>query len=169
VTDQDRNKAWGFALFGDDVRSEVGGKISLMGLYQSEMLFPHSAKFPIAVPKLIIQIMYYEIVGAIRGDFTFKVTYGAKQDPVAELPLQRKDIMVPPPVQPDEDLADEPQRILHLRLPIVLAPFPIAEAGRLKVRAHYEDGAILKLGSLAIKNISEADFQKAIGATASAQ
>jgi len=83
VTHQDRNKAWGFALFGDDVRAEIGGKTSLMGLYQADMFFPDNLPLPIVLSKFVIHIMYYEIIGSIEGDFSFEVTYGPKNQAVA--------------------------------------------------------------------------------------
>jgi hypothetical protein len=160
VTDQDRNKAWGFALFADDVRAELGGKISLMGLYQADMVFPGNFPLPAIIPKLVIQIMYYEIVGSIEGDFSFKVTFGPDSQQVAEVPVSRAD-MAPAAmaVSNEPDSVEEKERIFHMRLPLILSPFPIQEMGRLRVRAHYADGAILKMGSIALRQIPEAEFQ----------
>jgi hypothetical protein len=44
-------------------------------------------------------------------------------------------------------------------MPINLSPFQINQMGRLRVRARYSDGKILKLGSLGLKQVPEADFQ----------
>jgi hypothetical protein len=59
----------------------------------------------------------------------------------------RKDLPAPPSElkTDDEERADQ---IFHARIPIVLSPLVIAKEGRLKVRAHYSDGKILRLGSL---------------------
>jgi hypothetical protein len=164
VKDQDRNKAWGFSLFCDDARSEVGGKTSLMGLYQSDMFFPDNVPLPVMVPKFIIQIMYYEIIGSIEHDISFKVTLGSKDEAIAEIPILRKDIVAPLAAENLKNgLAEEEERIFHLRMPLVLSPFHISEMGRLRVRAHYGDGAILKLGSLALRQVSEAEFRGMLG------
>jgi hypothetical protein len=160
VTNQDRNKAWGFALFGDDVRAEIGGKTSLMGLYQADMIFPDNLPLPIILSKFVIHIMYYEIIGSIEGDFSFRVSYGPKSQTVAEVPVLRKDLEAQAATtMTDNDSSEDSERIFHIRMPIVLAPFPLQEMGRLRVRVHYGDGAILKLGSIAMKQISESDFQ----------
>jgi hypothetical protein len=45
-------------LFCDDVRQEVGGKLSYMGIYGSDMIFPPGATpgIPILVQKLIVVV-----------------------------------------------------------------------------------------------------------------
>lgn len=40
-----------FTLFADDVRQEVGNKLTIVGVYQSQMLVP---TFPLTLPKLAI-------------------------------------------------------------------------------------------------------------------
>jgi hypothetical protein len=160
VTEQDRNKAWGFALFADDLRAELGGKTSLMGIYQSDMLFPGSMKLPFAVPKFVTQVMYYETIGAIKDDVAFRVTFGPDNRPIAEAIVPRKDLPID---TGNESSGEEAERIIHLRLPLVLSPFVITEAGRLRVRAHYSDGTILKLGSIAIKLMPDDEFQTITG------
>lgn len=48
----------GFCLFCDDVRAEVGNKLSFMGVYGDAMMFPEGipAEQPIIAPKLAIAI-----------------------------------------------------------------------------------------------------------------
>jgi hypothetical protein len=165
VSNQDRNKAWGFALFGDDVRLELGGKLSLMGMYQADMFFPSSMPLPITLPRVSIIIMYYEIHGAIGEDLSFKVTYGPEKTLLADIPVSRKDLLegqalAPKPLVED---AEDAERIFNIRMPINLSPLQINEMGRLRVRAHYSDGKILKLGSLGLKQVPESEFQDMLG------
>lgn len=160
MTDQDRNKAWGFSFFADDLRLELGNKSSLMGIYQADMLFPESMKVPFLISKLVIQIMYYEIVGAVDGDVTFRVTYGSNNQTLAEAPILRADISAAPVVPSNEE---ELERVVHFRIPIAISPFQITEAGRIRVRAHYSDDSILKLGSIAIRRITESEFSAVTG------
>jgi hypothetical protein len=163
---QDRNKAWGFSLFGDDMRVEVGGKMSLMGLYQADMFFPDNAPYPVNIPRFCILIMYYEIIGAIEDDVTFKVTFGPENQVVAELPVLRKDLRdLTNAIQPNEADAtpEDKERIFHSRIPIMLSPFAIPSKGRLRVRAHYSDGSVLKLGSISVREVSLEDFNRMLG------
>jgi hypothetical protein len=45
----------GFTIFCDDIRRELGGKITLVGIYRAEMLI--QGKLPIVLPKLGIAIL----------------------------------------------------------------------------------------------------------------
>ena len=145
------------------MRVEMGGKTSLMGMYQSDMLFPGSTKLPFLLPKFIVQIMYYEIFGAIDADLTFRVTFGPKNETIAEMPVLRNDLAGLAAATKNEKTPEDSERIVHIRMPLVLSPFPIPEMGRLRVRAHYGDGAVLKLGSIAIRQIPNEEFQAITG------
>lgn len=148
--------AWGFSLFGDDVRQETGGKISLMGLYQSDMIFPGEANSPLFIPKFVIFVLYYELKGALQTDVTFRVSIGAEDHLVAEIPVLRRDL---PAARQSEEETEGGEDLIHARIPVVLAPFVIPGPGRLKVRAHYSDGAVLKLGSLKIRVVPTEDYK----------
>jgi hypothetical protein len=151
--DQDRNKAWGFVLFCDDVRQEIGGKFSAMGLYQSEYLF--QGAFPYVVPKFAMLVMYYERKGAVTSDIEFRVHVPGDDPakPSLVFPLARKDLpQLPAGAAPADDPDSEP--IIHARLPIMLTPMVIPAQGFIKVRAHYDDGTILRLGRLNIRPIT---------------
>jgi hypothetical protein len=167
--DQDRNKAWGFSLFGDDLRQEAGGKISLMGMYQQDMIFQGEQVFPFLIPKFVIFVMYYEVKDTIQSDVIFKVTHAAESNVIAEMPILRKDIPPHQGVEPDPNDPENLERIFHVRIPFVLSPFPVTGPGRLRVRAHYGDGTVLKLGSLSIKHMTTEEFQKAVAAVAAQQ
>jgi hypothetical protein len=120
-----------------------------MGIYQSDYLFAGSV--PFFSPKLCILVMYYEMMGAITGDVEFRVYLPSDEadKPSVSLPLTKKDLPLPPP--PPADAENGEERIFHAMIPINLAPFMIAKEGRLKVRAHYADGKILRLGTLNVR------------------
>jgi len=162
---QDRNRSWGFALFGDDVRAEIGGKLSLMGMYQADMFFAANVPLPIILPKLVILIMYFEIHDALQEDFSFKITYGAETNVLAEIPISRKDIVAgqTQATTAVENPTEDVEHIFHIRIPVSLSPFVVDKMERVRVRAHYNDGKILKLGSIALRQIPEAEFQGLLG------
>lgn len=164
MTNQFRDKAWGFALFCDDVRAEVGGKLSFMGLYQTEMLFPDNLRLPTLLPKLVVVIMYYEIRDSIPEELTFKITYGDEGVILAEVPISRKDILsgqIQDTALPES--AEDTERVLNVRLPVTFSPFRLEKMGRLRVRAHYSDGKVLRLGSMVMRQIPTGDFQTMMG------
>jgi hypothetical protein len=167
VTDQNRNKAWGFALFADDVRPELGGKLSLMGMYQSDMLFPSRIALPITLPKLVVMIMYYEVHGASDADITFRISYNETTNVLADIPMPRAGIARGHEQvfkqNSEGDPKEDRERVFNLRIPIALSPFHIERMGRLRVRAHYSDGKVLRLGSIGLKQVSDEEFETLVG------
>jgi hypothetical protein len=150
----DRRNAWGFSLFGDDIRAELGGKASLMGLYQTDYLF--QGTYPFAVSKFVIFIMYYELVEKMTSDITFKIHLpgDGPERPILEFPILRKDLPIGDPKnQPEADDEEEVERISHARIPIILSPLVIPAEGFVKVRAHFNDGSVLRLGRLRMRAI----------------
>jgi hypothetical protein len=167
--DQDRNKAWGFALFCDDVRAEVGGKLSLMGLYQADMFLPDSSSAPFVLAKFVVTIFYYEIHDALQEDVTFKIIFDDSDEAkvVAEVPVLRRDIAAAraqaQTTLTSSENPEDSERLFSVRMPVTLSPFVAEKMGRLRVRAHFSDGKILKLGSIGLKQIPEAQFQAMVG------
>lgn len=141
----DRRNSWGFSLFCDDLRLEVGGKVSVVGLYQHDYLFEGS--FPHLAPKLCILIMYYEIARAISSDIEIRIHMPGSDTPASSIKLLRKELPAanapaPPDLEPGQEA------LFHLRVPVTLSPLVVEQEGRIKVRAHYDDGTILHLGTL---------------------
>lgn len=152
--DKDRNIAWGFTLFGDDFRQEVGGKFSLMGLYQNDMIFPGDA--PFLMPRFVMLIMYYEKAFEIEGDLhiTVHVPGDDDENPSFTQIIRRSDLTAPNITVDDPDS----ERIFHFRIPVVLSPFAIQTEGDIKVRMHYDDGAVLRLGRLQVRRAPQTNF-----------
>jgi hypothetical protein len=152
----DRRNSWGFSLFCDDVRSEVGGKLSIMGLYQDDYIF--QGTFPLVIPKFAIFIMYYELASTISEDINFKVFIPSDEPekPAFDIPFLRKDL--PQPDLENLKLEEGQEPLFHTRIPVIFSPLMIKEAGQIKVRAHYSNGKILRLGVLNIKAASPAEL-----------
>lgn len=70
------------AIYCDDIRSEVGSKVSLMGVYNSELLVK---EFPLALPKFFIQANARMSLDSQAEDLKFQVLLG--DDVVSELSL----------------------------------------------------------------------------------
>jgi hypothetical protein len=130
---------------------------------QSDLLLPDNLRFPLALTKLCMLVMYYELSDAITGDVTLKVNFGPDEKILSEVPLNRQELLrsaegIPPP----DVKADETERIIHLRIPISFSPLQIPSSGRLRVRAHYADESILKLGSLSLRQVPVDEFNRAL-------
>jgi hypothetical protein len=152
-----QRNSWGFSLFCDDIRAEVGGKMSVMGIYQADMVFPPSVEFPILIPKFCILIKYYELKDAFNDDIIMRVYMpgDAKGAPSLALPFPRTQLNTDTP--PPYPLDDDQERIFNLTFPLAVAPFQINQAGFIKVRAVC-GSTITNLGSLMVR-VARSDEQ----------
>jgi hypothetical protein len=144
----DRN-SWGFSLFSDDIRQELGGKLSVMGIYQADMIYPEATTFPIIVPKFAILVKYYEIKDAFSDDIIIRIFLpgDTRDSPSIILPMSRAGLMSALPERP---LEDDQERVFNLTYPVIMQPLAVKEEGFVKVRV--ASGAIItNLGSLMIR------------------
>lgn len=70
--------SWGFTLFADDLRQEIGGKISVIGIYQTDLI--QHLDFPINLPKFAMLIKYYEVKGALKSDMNVNIFLPGDKD-----------------------------------------------------------------------------------------
>ena len=61
----------GYTIFCDDIREEIGGKISLIGVYQYKKI--SSATFPVVIPKLCILVNYQPVRANYQGDMIINI------------------------------------------------------------------------------------------------
>lgn len=66
-----------FCIFCDDVREEVGGKVSMMGTYGSELIV--NAPFPYQAPKFCINVYVISAIEDPPKSLRIRVTYPARQ------------------------------------------------------------------------------------------
>lgn len=131
-----------FCLFADDIRQEVNGKVSLIGMYQGGMNIV--GPLPVALPKLVITAYINTPV-----DQPF-------QEVSVDLMLNDQVLQnVTPPVQSIKDLQNSaPQysdsRMISMLMVLVLQPFNVTEEGRLYVKASL-DGKVLEGNALRVR------------------
>jgi hypothetical protein len=141
--------AFGYTIFCDDVRFELGGKVSYVGAYQG-VLYVHQ-NFPTSLAKLVLAITYSERLNLSPKPVSIRVSLpGEPEDApgiTAELPLNeiRK---APFPTMGTEMGLPAPE-ILTVGLQVVLAPLQLNVPGLLRVRAMRGD-ELVRLGSLRV-------------------
>jgi hypothetical protein len=144
--------SWGVTLFCDDIRQEVAGKNTLVGVYHVDMVFPVDVVFPIAYPRLAIFVTYYEITQKFSDDLTLTVYLHSKEAETTlhSMNFQRSSVIASPPV--DMPFLDEreTERVNIVRYPLVLSPLLVPSECVLKVRMLCGD-TTTKLGVLKIR------------------
>lgn len=139
-------KASGFAVFCDDIRVELGGKFTLVGVYGSAMLV--AGEPPYQIPKFGIYLTYSEASNdsALPLAVEIYVPGDARKKPshVFEIPA--------PPREMDPISVMDEGRKIEVQIPIVLAPFNIPLDGTLDVRMR-RGSEIIPLGKLLVQKM----------------
>jgi len=129
----------GYTIFCDDIRNEVGGKLSYMGIYGNELIV--NAALPAALPKLClsIAIRFYRAEGQ-PAPMTLKVFVPWEDSAIIEAPLEFSDAI---------QWGDEAEATGYVQVNanLTLGNFAIQQEGYLKVRA-YSGDTEYKLGAL---------------------
>lgn len=132
------------ANFFDDIRLEFGGKMSLMGIYQSDLLVPNN---PTVIPKLCCKITvttshdqpFRSVSFRVRCDKTVLVEQVLPPATIEELAKQLRD---------NEDPQDPFQR-LSLSGHLVIAPLLVDRSFTIKAEA-VVNGEVLPAGRLKV-------------------
>ncbi len=132
--------------FSDDIRQEIGDKISLNGIYEDAVILHGSP--PFTIPKLCVSIRYYQrpsdgydpirLVIERKGENNIEVLGSIDID---RSPFKNAEF-------PTDDEADDPQ--IKLAMNAVFAPLVVTRSGRLKVFIE-DNGKRLRVGSMMFK------------------
>lgn len=142
---------FGYTIFCDDIRHELGNKTSLIGVYENDMLFQHPT-FPLLIPKLVMAI----VVEVPKADLPDKIKLEIFFPGDEEIPMHTDTVNTTDAVsQRYETMQGETsgnaadRETFKFTFQLVLSPAKIDELGFIKVRAHL-DGELLQLGQLRI-------------------
>lgn len=139
---------FGYTVFCDDLRQEVLGKITLVGVYGAELIV--YAFMPATLSKLAMSINYYERLGESDSPLELRIYLpGEDEQPafsqlIAGEPLEK--------FRNHEVSADFPLEIpwVGMTVNIGFSPLELKEEGYIRVRMIRGDDEI-KIGSLRIK------------------
>lgn len=118
-------------IFCDDIRHEVGNKVSFMGCYQRELLVPVT---PLILARLCIFVTVSTPVARPFKSLTLRVSQGTNEVAVIEMPSQ--DV-----IQSCAPVQDGDTRIVA-NLGLTLAPLVLTEPGEIRVLVTTEEGDI---------------------------
>lgn len=133
-----------FCLFADDIRHEINGKVSLIGIYQGGMNVVGA--MPKILPRLVISSYINTPVSRPFCDLSVDVVWN---DEV----LQN----VTPPTESLQEmqgtaLQDSEVSMLSMQMVFVMQPFEVKGNGKLRVRARI-DGETLESNALKIQMV----------------
>jgi hypothetical protein len=147
----------GHTVFCDDVRQEVGNKITLVGVYSGTMEFSEDVQFPLIIPRLCIGIFWTEAADTSVKEIAFRVTLAELDaDPHSDDGILLAESIANVGEAKFVNMPDE-QTLLRLRGAavknitsfVILSPLPLAGPGKIRVRA-FRDGEPWMAGSLRI-------------------
>lgn len=134
------------ATYCDDIRNEVGGKISYMGVYNSDLLL---SEFPAQLAKLCIQVLIQFPIETTASNITVKVTKNGES--LAEIPLPEGQLQAMRQVVLAADVdSDLENRKLGCQLSLQFPSLPLAEPGAIRLLA-LVDGVEFKGNALRIR------------------
>jgi hypothetical protein len=142
---------FGNTVFCDDIREEVGGKLSYMGVYGGNVILH---EVPAALTKFAFGIRYYQAIDDVREPVIIRIMAPGEDGKEvtlleAQLPVAHAQQAVSTPSL-EEDNAETP--LVALMANVVLTPFQVQAIGRLKVRAYVgPEAEEIRLGSIALE------------------
>jgi hypothetical protein len=148
IENEDDRKAFGHTVFCDDIRQELGGKVSFIGAY-SGTLIVHTP-FPIALPRFGLAVTYFEKHGACSGPVSLRIYFPGDESTSpsidAELPIEeiRKQALAA-----KQEAGLPPSRFIRLDTQMVLNALVLKSIGVIRVRA-VSTNETVRLGALRI-------------------
>jgi hypothetical protein len=145
---------YGYSIFCDDIRNEVGGKLTFVGCYNAVMFV--SSGFPLDLPKFCIHIHILSPVSRPYLSIETRCYVPGEVEPVFQ------GAITPPEVEHQIELVPDIQgnfsapRYIAATASIILSPLRIRSPGLIRVRAAL-DGETdeLNLGSLRIVEVGD--------------
>ncbi len=147
-------RPYGVTIFCDDIRPEVGGKLSYMGVYNGTMFV--AGDLPITFPKFCISVHYHEFVlpedKRPTGNVPFKIFMPWDEEGTpsltSEFPMEeaRKSSQL---AEFREQAPADSDHLILTQAHLAFAPFAISRYGYIRVRAYWGTEEI-RLGALRI-------------------
>lgn len=123
-------------IYCDDIRNEVGNKLSYMGIYTHELIIPNT---PLVLPKLCIAV---KVVTNIDDPFESIMVRLVKIKGHEEIELISTGLISLPPISELPNRDDDSTR-LSFEMHFMLSPFQIDEEATLRVKATSEREELL--------------------------
>jgi len=125
------------AIYCDDIRHELGGKLTLVGVYSRHLLVP---SFPAVLPKLCLLV---DVVTLENKPFEkLKIRVLLDETRLAEVEISSEDIRAGFENVPQIDDASDTERRLTFAAHFVFSPLKFDGPGMIRIRVETENGEI---------------------------
>jgi len=151
---------FGDTIFCEDIREEVGGKLSFMGVYTGAMVVP---ALPFIIPRLCLRIRYFEPHTLSNAPISIKVLGVGDDSIIYEGGVDLSDIRREAQALESSGLLDHLSsdlkgQVLSEEVLLNFERLVIEETGYIRVRAA-RDGRVIKLGAMRVTTQVELDSE----------
>jgi len=141
------------ALFCDDIRFEVGNKLTYVGCYDVEIVLP---ELPFVLPRFCVSVeLHLREFPLDETPIELRIFLPGDQPAAASISSSGVLPKVMPP-QPDPEDPFDAKPILRVRQNILMSQVEIKEAGSIRVRIMWGKEE-LRAGSLQVRRLPSAD------------
>ncbi|MBI6975106.1 DUF6941 family protein [Pseudomonas lactis] len=130
---------YAYSVFCDDIRQEINGKITMVGIYTNRLLV---TSVPTVLPKLCLALSIATDKSSMFEEISVTGTFGA--DEVFKMELQKEQIEGIIAQSPD---AESPAKFFTVQLNAILTPFQLQHTGKLSLKV-LADGEELECAGL---------------------
>jgi hypothetical protein len=141
---------FGYSIFCDDIRKEVGGKLSFIGCYNAIMFV--TGRFPLTLPKFCIHMHILSTATRPFRSIVARCYVPNEQEPILEDTIHTPETADQVALLANMERNVNEPRYIAASASLILAPLHIQAPGLIRARAVI-DGATeeMKLGSLRIE------------------
>lgn len=128
-------------IFCDDIRHEISGKVSYIGVYSSDLIVP---SLPVTLPKLCLSVKVVTPADMPLGSLTLRIL--KNEEVLQEISVEEEQLNAAS--ESSEGMTDEErkERIQSAQFMLVFSPIQFEERCVLKVRVQTEDEELQGIG-----------------------
>jgi hypothetical protein len=146
--------AYGHTIFCDDVRFEIDGKVTYVGVYNDFLFVPDA--FPVSVPKFCFGVFFIQKNEIYRRDIAVRIFLPGDSDDNASIEANVQSPLGGEIPRFEPIKGEEPGGYTKVRSHFMFAPFVIPQAGLIKVRI-LRDGVLHRIGTLKVSEAPASD------------
>ncbi|SCB30131.1 DUF6941 family protein [Rhizobium hainanense] len=126
---------YGYCIFCDDVRTEIGEKLSFIGVYSGVLMLP---EFPISLPKFCVHVNLITLATEPYRSIVLRCIAPGDRQPLLEERLDAAQLSEQRDITEDAESSDIPINVV-VGASLVFSPLRLRQPGLLTVSAIIDD------------------------------